>query len=320
MHAARSRVFVRKEMLGVAFAAFAVHSVPVVTIVSSTWDNDGNVQLETKAFLHSLAKAEPGPVHFIFVADKAAEEHIVKWFDGCKASRFSYEIRHIPVAHIAKEIAAYHLRGRGPLDHHAGVASVAKFFLASILPDHNKAIVYDTDVMLRRPISELWRAFDSFTPKQMWASTVYNNRGAVCSCLSLFNLEAMRQFGWTLKSRKLRHLFNGINLESGCVNKGTAQCRYYESGHGDQALNTLVYHAWPELFGTVSKTWILNKCQNYFGITNPASVGDLHLGGAQEWGAVHFNCGSPKSGTPWHRVAMHFYAQVRGRDWRMCVP
>ena len=53
---------------------------------------------------------------------------------------------------------------------------MVKFFIADILPDYHRVIVYDTDVLLGRPISQLWAEFERFAPGAFWGSNTLSKR------------------------------------------------------------------------------------------------------------------------------------------------
>ena len=247
--------------------------------------------------------------------------------------------RQAPTQLVLDEVRSWELQGKTPTDDwgkHSevvGAFAMTKFFLPDLLPHHAKVILYDTDVLVGRPLSELWAEFATFTTDQVVGVALFDNSGyddsvsafpgtqGVCSCLSLMDLDKMRSIGWTMGSNWLRCLFFMQTIAGA-------------AGYGDQALNTWVWARQPIVTKVISTTWINSGCQRYSGLRHPHPlVGQPDhkslIGEAAEyesWGALHFNCwnGSREAHhkEEYAQVAavwLHVNAQVEmGHHFRVC--
>jgi hypothetical protein len=202
---------------------------------------------------------------------------------------------------------------------------MAKFFLPDLLPHHDGVILYDTDVLIGRPLSELWAEFANFAADQVVGVSLYDvgaldpnwayqSSQGVCSCMSLQDLDKMRRIGWAMGSDWLRCLFFNRRIAGA-------------AGHSDQALNTWVWAQQPSITKVIGTTWINSGCQDFFGLRNPRPLVGQPVNTSmvyQSWGALHSNCWDPRAQhtveyAPVAAVWHHASAQVgMERHFRAC--
>jgi hypothetical protein len=134
-------------------------------------------------------------------------------------------------------------------------------FLPEILPRSvPRVIYYDVDVVLNRPISELWSEFDTHVPDGTLFSAseftaparegIGKSHTNLCSCLLLLRLDRMRDVGWVAGSEWLhRQVQNKTFFDPG------------RAGHGDQALFGWVRITSPHLYvapGTTTNSDVIS--------------------------------------------------------------
>ena len=149
-------------------------------------------------------------MHFAIVTEAEHTADIAEWFSTCHPDRVSYEV--VPLDGEKVRAAVDDLgivgEGRRPYDHHGGYGAASKIFLPDILEHHKRVIFIDTDVIVNRPVAQLWREFSHFTDQTLFAITNISSRQAgaeaqaedkdqyrMCSCLMLLDLEHMRSVG-----------------------------------------------------------------------------------------------------------------------------
>ena len=89
-----------------------------------------------RAFIHSMLAAEPGPVHLIIVTSAPERAEIVQWFTRCARpvrAPVLLEFVELVPGQVIRGVQGLGVEGKGPLDHHSGVAGASKFFLPDIL-------------------------------------------------------------------------------------------------------------------------------------------------------------------------------------------
>eukprot|EP00040_Diaphanoeca_grandis_P030461 m.180055 g.180055 ORF g.180055 m.180055 type:complete len:629 (+) comp32001_c0_seq2:506-2392(+) len=302
----------------------STNDVPVIALVvnqdltpkkKNKKSSGEGLMLETLSLVHSILDHEPRPLHFVFVTDwqTKADGEILSWFTSCDnnytamARKLIVEVIELPEQRIRDAIDNLQIKGTGPLSHHSGVGGVSKFYLPDILAHHSKVIVYDTDVVVGKPISILWDHFNNFAQDHILATTNLMTEGgyetSVCSCLTLMNLERMRAIGWTIGHEWLNSHFRNKEL----AGKG---------GIGDQALNSMIYSKHPQLMVMLPRIWMLSLCQYLYGYKDPVGVGTMDpKGGDQSWGAIHFNCEPPSGHGEWPEWRNKFQQAYRIRDY-----
>jgi len=293
-------------------------SMPVIAIVMHNQKNslsDGYLKTKTLSFIASILEQDPNPLHFVIVTDwqTKTEHEILNWFTSCHANFTAtsrtviIEVVEIPETRILQAITDLNIQGKSPLTHHSGLGGITKFFLPDVLEHHRKVIVYDTDVVVGKPISLLWDHFDDFSPQHLIATTNLMTSGgyekSVCSCLSLMNLERMREIGWVMGHTWLETLFKGRELPG-------------KAGIGDQALNSMIYMQYPQSMLMLPRIWMLSLCQHLYGYKDLVGIGEMKpRGGDQSWGAIHFNCEPPAGHAEWPEWRKKFTQPYRIRDY-----
>ena len=181
-------------------------------------------------------------------------------------------------------------------------------------------IVYDSAVLLNRPISELWQRFDYHVPaRALFAATEYTGTIAnvsyqhlTSSGLLLLRLDRMREAGWMAEHPWLAQQI---------VNRGNFNPKF-----GDQTLFNLVRHSSPSRYGvTVPSKWISSYCQSKSsggsaGLNPLTPPGMVPAGGEDEWTALHMNCWSPiAEGTAVGRIRAFYYATANRSNIDLCA-
>jgi hypothetical protein len=264
-------------------------NVPTVVVVTATWRND-NIAIETRAYLYSLLRWEKGPLRLVFLTTKSEMREISYWFVGCnRKAPLAIEFVELNASFVRSAIASLGIVGHTPLDHHSGVAGSAKVFLPELLPNLKRVVLFDVDVILNRPVSELWAEFEHFGPKQLFAATRTGNRTwnrkmqrdtphAVCTCLLLLDLNQMRKVGWRANHPWLVSQFEKQMIDTEDPTKS------------DQSCYSRVNKNYPKLVRIAPQDWMLSKCQRYFGRRPTGVAGMPKRLGRDKWAALHFNC------------------------------
>lgn len=246
---------------------------------------------------------------------------IASWFLGCNATQYGsliVELVELPTAQVISTITSWNLpkHVKNPLKHHSSIGGVAKFFLPEILYRHKKVIVYDTDVIVNRAVSELWKMFDDMNKNTLAATTKHEGERpkSVCSCLTLMNLERMRSAGWISGHPLLNNIFFN--------KKGFPDYPQGITFLGDQDLFSFVFLKHPIFVSWLPHTWVLSKCNNFYGVTDPKGVQGMNPpGGSMDWAALHYNCWSEKDelqSTQPARIYKYFMARVADPATNIC--
>jgi hypothetical protein len=157
-------------------------------------------------------------------------------------------------------------------------------------------MLWDTDVILNRPVSELWRDFDKYVPEgKIFAATEFGPdkpggaNNALCSCMMLLHVARMREAGWVAGNP---WMYNQIKNKTDFTPN-------IHTGSSDQAMYTWVRMSSPHLYGTnIPPKWIGSHCQSpewggSLGIAARTPPGLTPPKGNVEWTALHFNCMKP---------------------------
>eukprot|EP00041_Stephanoeca_diplocostata_P012334 m.207025 g.207025 ORF g.207025 m.207025 type:complete len:340 (+) comp18913_c0_seq3:402-1421(+) len=277
--------------------------VPAICLVTMNWGNTRVTKLgqdtenkkesirnETRAFVYSAIASDPGPLHFVFVTEAWNREEIPKWFECCD-SRITYNIVPLKRTQVIESMQELQIKHSNkapfhPLRRQGGVGRSAKFFLTDLLGKYKRVMFWDTDVVMREPISTVWKEFDNFKDTEIFAATRLDDPDkphrmgtGLCSCLMLLDLERMRAKGWTRSSSWLINQFKGEYIKK----------KY--AGWGDQALFSVIERNDPSLCKILDHHFMLNRCQRYYNVSDPKTLPvQAKQSGSQDWGALHFNC------------------------------
>ena len=263
--AGASRTVVHTEPSGLKLSPVVPDGIPVVALVLCTWSaNKDHVDTEAKGAIFSIAKSEPGRIHFAIVTEVEHTEDIAGWFAWCHPGRITFEVVPVTQDFVVKAIDALGIKGTPAYHHHGGFGAAAKVFLPTLLKHHKRALFVDTDVIVARPISELFREFDHFKSDSLFGITNISSRQAgaeaqaedkdqyrMCSCIMLLDLEKMRKVGWEAHNPWLRKQFAGTDIHH----------KYAE--YSDQALYRQIRRLHPFQVHLLPRTWMLSRCQKY---------------------------------------------------------
>eukprot|EP00041_Stephanoeca_diplocostata_P004393 m.44381 g.44381 ORF g.44381 m.44381 type:complete len:326 (-) comp15089_c0_seq1:525-1502(-) len=266
-------------------------TIPVIAMMTMNWGNPLNgttedIRNETRTFVYSAIASEPGPLHFVFVTESWNQDEIHTWFDCCD-SRVTHDIVALRKSYVLEAMRELQIAGEDqPLKRHGGVGRSAKFFLPDLLPEYSRVMFWDTDVVIREPISKVWGKFGQFKATNLFGASrlddpfIPDRMGTgLCSCLMLLDLARMRKAGWTKGHPFLVDQFAGKYIDK----------KY--AGYGDQALFSVVERNNPNTTLILDHYFMLNRCQHFYKTRRPKSLPPMKFqDGTQEWGALHFNC------------------------------
>eukprot|EP00041_Stephanoeca_diplocostata_P004394 m.44396 g.44396 ORF g.44396 m.44396 type:complete len:327 (-) comp15089_c0_seq3:732-1712(-) len=265
--------------------------IPVIAMVTMNWGNPLNgttedIRNETRTFVYSAIASERGPLHFVFVTESWNLHEIPTWFECCD-SRVTYDTIALKKSYVLEAMRELRIAGEDhPLKRHGGIGRSAKFFLTDLLPEYSRVMFWDTDVILREPISKVWEQFSQFKDSTLFGASrlddpfIPERMGTgLCSCLMLLDLEKMRKAGWTRGHPFLVNQFAGKHI-----------LKKY-AGYGDQALFSVIERNNPNTTLILGHYFMLSRCQHFYKIRRPISLPPMEFKyGTQNWGALHFNC------------------------------
>ena len=241
-----------------------------------------------------LIHARRSDVMFHFVTDNEPHEHIAKIFDN-----FDH-----PFVTIAYEVVKTDLKQylRKQLDDKVEfnshwIRGVGKMFMYDLLPDVEKCIVLDTDVVFATDPAFLWSDLQSKVQPPVAISVMKMGDNDVDSGLMLQNLELLRNVSFG-KSIPMDDCRQDIQNKSDIRFK----CLY------DQILINSVVKSHPDLFDkTLPYSWNLGLCLNFRNFSF-ASFEDEAID--IFFGAAHFSCNLFNK----HNDAVEGLKQVSKRD------
>ena len=243
-------------------------------------------------FIH----ARRSDVMFHFVTDNEPHEHIAKIFDD-----FDHPFVTIAYEVVKTDLRQYLRKQLGDkvefTSHWSGIRGVGKVFMYDLLPDVEKCIVLDTDVVFATDPAFLWSDLQSKVQPPVAIGVMKMGDNDVDSGLMLQNLELLRNvsFGKLIPMEYCRQdVQNKSDISLKCLN--------------DQILINSVVKSHPGWFDkTLSYSWNLGLCLNFRNFTF-ASFEDEAID--LFFGAVHFSCNSFNK----HNDAVEGLKQVPKRD------
>lgn len=163
-------------------------------------------------WIHSGAGAHCRPLACMYVRSIVGYYYQVpKWLDCCD-DRISYQVVPLKKAYVVEAMLELKIVGsHQPLKRHGGIGRSAKFFLPDLLPQYKQVMFWDTDVVLREPISRVWKLFTQFEESHLFAAT------------RLDDPEKPDRMGTGMFRRKIREGFVGFNHVQGHM-----CCVYFE--------------------------------------------------------------------------------------------
>ena len=226
-----------------------------------------------------LVHARRSDVMFHFVTDNGPHEHIAKIFED-----FDHPFVNISYEIIKTDLKTYLNRQFGNTvkvtSPWSGIYGLGKIFMYDLLPDVDRCIVVDTDVVFAADLVFLWHELQSrLQPPVAIAVTMKKGDNYFNSGLMLQNLELMRNISF----RNLISMDACETVQNQSVNK-------YRCEH-DQLLLNSVKKQHPKLFDTFTVSWNLGLCFNFRNFTFNSfedKKNDLFFG------AAHFSCISLK--------------------------
>ncbi|KAL3883620.1 hypothetical protein ACJMK2_029865 [Sinanodonta woodiana] len=168
------------------------------------------------------------------------------------------------------------------ITYHAGIYGMAKAYLHRLLPNLDKCILLDTDLIFGSDPAFLWEEFQNQEGSEiitMKINTQTSTQFQASSGVVLMNLKAMRE------SNIEEHY--AIAAQSVCPRIPERKTEYRDCALGDQTLLFGVYQIKPYLFHSLPGSWILEFCHEFLGFTF-----DTHYSSEQNlfFGIAHFNC------------------------------
>ncbi|KIY43899.1 hypothetical protein FISHEDRAFT_62126 [Fistulina hepatica ATCC 64428] len=125
------------------------------------------------------------------------ETHPIKRVVACP--RPAYPVHFKLYLYSSKTILDRAARASVGSKHYAAAGGIAKVFLHEILPDVDRALYFDTDMIFTVDPFILWKNFDAFEDQHEEILVSFPTLGPksdvshICTCVMLLNLEGMRQ-------------------------------------------------------------------------------------------------------------------------------
>lgn len=245
----------------------------VMVMVGSDSAKEGVMAIKS-ALMHTSR-----PIAFHFICDDDAIPIIQSKLRLFSRPTYSVDVSFYPVSTDAIKARS----GRAGIGYRSGWGMLLKVFMHELLPDVDKAIFVDTDMLFVLDPLLLWNTFSTLKPNQLMAfPTLGPNSDAsrICTCVMLLNLAAMRNTnrpfmsstlvsGWP-KNALSSKAFERTIAAGGTVPDADRSKRVkfdpMNPLYGDQGIYHIIWTHFPELFAHLSLRWDTTHCRSSYGL------------------------------------------------------
>lgn len=246
-------------------------SLPTFVIVCGTGETDAIQEMDP--LLKSTVLLSSRPVRWIFLSDDEGSKRLRTLFGSIRTDKVaSVEIYSISV----EDILAWCRRIQFRITHHSGHWGALKLFTPWLLPQHDRFIVLDTDMVFVADPARLWDEFEHNPDGHTdWLYkldlTDTSSVTSICSCIVLLHARAIRE----------RAIFPDVMQQT--IQHQTqwkvAGTNEFDVPKGDQGLYFAMMQRDASQFASVHPMWNKDLCHRY---------GDAYTGG--QAGILHQNC------------------------------
>lgn len=153
-----------------------------------------------------------------------------------------------------------------------------------LLPDVDRAVYVDTDMLFTLDPLFLWNTFDKFKPNQLVALPSQgpdSHPSKICSCVMVLNLAAMRNPERPFMASNLVPGWTENSLSAQAINLAHANGSDFKPMHapwGDQGIYWVIWRYMNDFFVPLSQRWDVSICRlNYY-----LSLGHWHEPGGED--------------------------------------
>jgi len=247
-----------------------------------------------RPLLASMLAFSSGSMRLVFLTDEGGASRVDAMFSGELVHykrRLTVEI--IEVADKLIEDFAYRIK-LDPYGDRTGRWAIAKLMVPWLLPQYDRVVVVDTDMIFMDDPLELWKEHSHDDGRWVYRMPLNarHSNNDICSCIVLFNLKRARKLRVypTLFRAALSNTYT-YRDKSGKKNPEASwysrRTRLWRPSHGDQGMYWILMASYPNLFSALPQKWNREKCHNYSWIFNRDSKVDV--------GIFHRNCGGVDS-------------------------
>lgn len=254
-------------------------STPQCTFVVLCGTGDVDTVEEMRPLLASAILLTSCPLHFILVADANSSRRAQQFFEdnlNYSSKLVSVEIWTISPKFIESWANSFRFDVLDKAENKR-VWMIAKLFVPWLLPDLDRVVVIDSDMVFLEDPAILWAEFDG---DDSWAYKLplndMENYNSICSCIVLINIRTV------LKNDFYPSKFLHALALAGT--KPDPETGLYETERVDQHVYYYLYKAYPKLLRTLKQEFNMDYCHQFYGAFVNNSTVKASL--------LHMNCGS----------------------------
>ncbi|CUA72472.1 hypothetical protein RSOLAG22IIIB_01142 [Rhizoctonia solani] len=247
----------------------------VMVMIGAESATEGVTSIKS-AIMHSSR-----PLSFRLICSEDAMPIIEHKFGLFSRPAYSVDVVYYPMSLDAIQARAD--RAGVGTKYFAGMGGLVKVFLHELLPDVNRAIFVDTDMVFVVDPVLLWNTFSTLKPDQMLAFPTLgpkSDASLICTCVMLLNLSLMRDHKRPFMSSTLLPSWskNGVSgqaFEKALSGDGLIQnpgrttlikFNPKDPLFGDQGIYHVIWTHFPELFAHLSLRWDITYCRSGYGL------------------------------------------------------